>query len=171
MTYALILLAVVCRLIPHPPNFTPVMAVSLFGGAMLPRRIAWAAPLVAMVSSDLALGYPFGWMNGVVYACFLAAVALGRWLQRRRTWTRTAAAALGGSLLFYVVTNFAVWLGSSTMYAHTPAGLASCYVAALPFFRNALAGDLFWTAALFVQHDLARAWVASRRIRWQNAGS
>src|SRR5215212_2089173 len=155
MTYFLILLAMVGRLVPHPPNFTPVLAAALFGGAMLPRRVSWAVPILAMVASDLALGYPLGWMNGVVYGCILAAVGLGAWLGRRRTWGRTAAAALGGSVLFYVVTNFAVWLGAEGMYLHTPGGLAQCYVAALPFFRNSLAGDLLWTAALFGLHDLA----------------
>jgi hypothetical protein len=171
MTYVLILVAMVCRLVPHPPNFTPVLAVALFGGAMLPRRVSWAVPLLAMVASDLALGYPFGWMNGVVYGCFLAAVGLGMWLGRRRTWGRTAAAALGGSALFFVVTNFAVWLGADSMYLHTPGGLAQCYVAALPFFRNSLAGDLFWTAALFGLHDMARVWVSSRRLRMEGARS
>src|SRR5215212_2116080 len=103
MVYALILLAAVSRLAPHPPNFTPVLAVALFGGAMLPRRVAWLVPLLAMMASDIALGYPLEWMNGVVYGCFLAAVGLGCWLGRRRTWRRTATAALGGSLLFYLV--------------------------------------------------------------------
>ena len=87
-----------------------VLAVALFGGATLPRRIAWAVPLLAMVVSDLALGYPLGWMSAVIYACFLTAVGIGQWLRDRRTWGRTLAAALAGSVLFYAVTNFAVWL-------------------------------------------------------------
>ncbi|MCI0658612.1 MAG: hypothetical protein L0170_16285, partial [Acidobacteria bacterium] len=72
MAYLLIALATICRLIPHPPNFTPVLAVALFGGATLPRRAALAIPLLAMLLSDLALGYPFGWMNLVVYGCSLS---------------------------------------------------------------------------------------------------
>jgi hypothetical protein len=168
MIYALILLAAVCRLAPHPPNFTPVLAVALFGGAMLPRRVAWLVPLSAMIASDIVLGYPLGWMNAVVYSCFLAAVGLGRWLGRR-TWPRTAAAVLAGSLLFYLVTNFAVWAGSS-MYEPTAAGLLRCYTLALPFFRNSLAGDLFWTGALFGLHALAHAWARSRRPRLEGAG-
>jgi hypothetical protein len=144
------------------------VAVALFGGAMLSRRAAWAVPLLAMVASDVALGYPFGWMNGVVYGCLLAGVRLGMWLRRRRTWGRTAAAALAGSVLFYVVTNFAVWVGSS-MYEQNAGGLVRCYLMALPFFRNALAGDLFWTTALFGLHDLARAWARSHRMRMESA--
>src|SRR5205085_550230 len=122
MIYALMLLAAGCRLVPHPPNFTPVLAVALFGGAMLPRRTAWAVPLLAMVASDLALGYRFSWMNAVVYGCFLAAVGIGWWLRHLRTWSRTIAAAFAGSALFYIVTNFAVWLAPPFMYEHTPAG-------------------------------------------------
>jgi uncharacterized protein DUF6580 len=169
MIYALILLAAACRLAPHPPNFTPVLAVALFGGAMLPRRVGWAVPLLALVASDAALGYRFSWMNAVVYGSFLAAVGIGGWLRQRRTWGRTLAAALAGSVLFYMVTNFAVWLAPPFMYEHTAAGLVRCYVAALPFFRNSLAGDLFWAAALFGLHDLARAWVRARRPGMESA--
>jgi len=170
MIYALILLAAGCRLVPHPPNLTPVLAVALFGGAhpqagTRPRRIAWAVPLLAMVVSDLALGNPLGWMSAVIYACFLTAVGIGQWLRDRRTWGRTLAAALAGSVLFYAVTNFAVWLAPPFMYEHTAAGLLRCYTLALPFFRNSLAGDLYWTAALFGLHDLAQAWANARRAQ------
>jgi hypothetical protein len=167
MVYALILLAVAGRLAPHPPNFTPVLAVALFGGATLPRRLAWVVPLLAMAMSDLILGYPLSWMSLVVYSCFLAAVGLGEWLRNRRTWSRTVATALAGSVLFYVVTNFAVWLAPPFLYAHTPAGLVRCYLMALPFFRNAVAGDLVWSVALFGLYDLARAWGQARRLRMQ----
>lgn len=169
MVYALILLGVAGRLLPHPPNFTPLLAVALFSGATLPRHAAWFVPLLAMVGSDLLLGYPLSWMNGVVYGCFLAAVWLGQWLRDRRTWDRTVAATLAGSMLFYAVTNFAVWLAPPFLYERTTAGLVRCYTMALPFFRNSLAGDLFWTVALFGLHDLARAWAASRRPRMQGA--
>jgi hypothetical protein len=163
----LILLAAACRLLPHPMNFTPVLAVALFGGATLPRRLALAVPLGAMVLSDLALGYGFGTMNLVVYACFLAAVGLGWWLREKRTPGRTLGAALAGSLLFFVVTNFWVWLGPMMPppydYPPTFAGLVKCYVMALPFLRNSLAGDVCWTLGLFTLYDLARAWAARRR--------
>jgi hypothetical protein len=169
MVYALILLAVAGRLVPHPPNFTPVLAVALFGGAMVPRRLTWAIPLLAMMVSGLLLGYSFGWMNLVVYGCFLAAAGMGQGLRDRRTWARTLAAALAGSLLFYTVTNFAVWLAPPFLYERTLSGLARCYLMALPFFRNALAGDLLWTAALFGLYDLAGAWARSRQPQMQGA--
>jgi len=171
MAYWLIALATLCRLIPHPPNFTPVLAVALFGGAMLPRRIALAVPLVAMAVSDVALGYPFGWMHLVVYGCFLAGVGLGRLLGVRSTWRRRIPAALTGSVIFFVVTNFAVWLDPSSFYERTFEGLVGCYVMALPFFRNSLLGDLFWSVSLFGLHDLARAWTHSRPADAQEVDS
>lgn len=170
MVYALILLAAAGRLAPHPPNFAPVLAVALFGGAMLPRRTAWTVPLLALVASDVALGYGFSWINAVVYGCFLAVVGIGWWLRSRRTWGRTLFAAFAGSVLFFLVTNFAVWLAPPFMYEHTAAGLVRCYAMALPFFRNSLAGDLFWTTCLFGLHELACAWVNTRRPGVQGAG-
>jgi len=163
----LIALAALSRLLPHPANFTPVLAIALFGGAILPRRLALSVPLSAMFLSDLALGYGFGPMNLVIYGCLLAGVVLGWWLRQRRTLARTLGAALGGSLLFFVVTNFVVWLGPMMAppfdYSHSFAGLVKCYALALPFFRNSLLGDLVWTGALFAVYDAARAWAKTRQ--------
>ena len=123
---------------------------------MLPRHLAYGVPLLAMAASDLLMGYSFDETSVAVYGCFLAIAAAGRWLGQSRTWGRTAVAVLGGSFFFFVVTNFAVWLGNThALYEHTPAGLAQCYVMALPFFRNALAGDLVWTAVLFGAYGFA----------------
>ena len=153
---ALIVLALIGRVIPHPDNFTPVLAVALFGGAILGGPTAYLVPLGAMFLSDLLLGHAFTWMTPVIYGCIVAGTALGRWLSQNRTWTRTGLAAISGSLLFYIVTNFAVWLAGHGSYARTAEGLLQCYLAALPFFRNGLAGDLFWTALLFGLYDLVR---------------
>lgn len=177
MNYAvalvLVLLAALCRLVPHPMNFTPVLAVAIFGGATLPRRVAYAVPLGAMLLSDLALGYGFGWTNIVVYGCFLTGAGLGHVLREKRTMGRTLAATLAGSLLFYVVTNFAVWLGPPMPppfdYPHTFAGLVKCYVMALPFFRNALAGDVCWTLSLFTLFDAARLWAKRRSAAFKGS--
>ena len=163
----LILMAAACRLLPHPMNFTPVLAVSMLGGAILPRRFALAIPLLALFLSDLALGYGFGVMNIVIYSCFTAGVGLGWMLREKRTLTRTLSATLAGSVLFFVTTNFVVWLGPMMAapldYPHTLAGLAKCYAMALPFFRNSLAGDVCWTLGLFALYDMARSRVFTRR--------
>jgi uncharacterized protein DUF6580 len=160
LVIVLIVMALAGRVLPHPDNFTPVLAVALFGGAMLPGSAAFLVPVAALFLSDLALGNSFGWMTAVVYGAFLAATGIGRWLGARRTWTRTAFAAVGGSLLFYVVTNFAVWAlpgNHAPLYPSTLDGLAQSYWMGLPFLRNGLAGDLFWTAVLFGALDFVRA--------------
>ena len=142
-----ILAAALLRLVPHPPNFTPIGAVALFSGAYLGRRwLAFAAPLGALLLSDLILGfYPEAMF---VYVSVLAIVLLGRPLARRRTVLWIGGAALTSSLLFFLATNFGVWLVMD-YYPKNAAGLVACYVAAIPFFQNTLAGDLFFTALLF----------------------
>lgn len=139
--------AAAMRLVPHPPNFTPVGAMALFGGAYLGRRpLAFAAPLGALLLSDLVLGFYAG--MATVYLATAAAVLIGWALQSRQTVRRVGAAALASSVLFFVVTNFAVWLGSG-MYPHSMAGLGDCFAAAVPFFQNSVAGELFYSAILF----------------------
>jgi len=142
-----IFLAAIFRLIPHPPNFSPIAAMALFGGAYLPRRgLAFIAPLSAMLVSDAVLGFHGG--MPVVYASLAMIVALGFLLSTKRTPGRIVAAALASSVLFYLVTNFGVWaLGD--MYPKTAGGLVACYVAALPFFQNSLVGDLVFSGMLF----------------------
>jgi hypothetical protein len=144
---ALIATAALSRLLPHPPNATPIAAMALFGGAYLTdRRLAWLIPLAAMLLSDLVLGlHP---LLPVVYGAFALTVLLGRWLRGRLTPPRVAAATVASSVLFFVVTNFAVWAWGG-LYPKTPAGLAAAYVAAIPFFRNTLVGDAVYTVVLF----------------------
>ncbi len=148
------------RLLPHPPNVAPVAALALFGGGCFPRL--WMAAVVtlgSMVFSD-ALLYAtiyrshattlWGVVSSVapVYAAFGLTILLGRWLCREWRWPRIVAASVLASLSFFLITNFFVWYGS-TIYPPTPAGLWACYVAALPFLRNTLFGDLFFTSVLF----------------------
>lgn len=144
---AAIAAAAALRLVPHPPNFTPLAAMALFSGAHVGRRaLAFAAPLGALLLSDLVLGfYP---ELAFVYVSMAATVLIGWLLARRRTVIRVGAAALAASVLFYGVTNFGVWL-LTNYYPHTSAGLLASYIAAIPFFQNSLAGDLFYSALLF----------------------
>lgn len=163
MVIGLIALALAGRMVPHPDNFTPVLAIALFGGATLSGGLAYFAPFAAMFLSDLLLGNSFTWMTLVIYGCFLVGAGLGQWLGKERTWTKTGLATVSGSLLFYVVTNFGVWLTPGGLYPHTLDGLIECYWMALPFFRNSLAGDLFWTAMLFGIFDLVQSWMKGHR--------
>jgi len=152
----MILAAAASRLIPHPPNFAPIGAMALFGGACFASRLAaFVVPLAAMFLSDLAIGLLTGNLSlglhrliPVVYGSFALIVCLGFWLRSRRTVVPIAGAALASSVLFFVLTNFGVWaLGS--WYPKTWEGLVACYVAAIPFFHNTLVGDAVYTTVLF----------------------
>jgi hypothetical protein len=142
-----IVAAAALRLAPHPPNFTPIAAMALFSGAYLGQRgVAFVAPLAALLLSDAVLGiYP---EVVFVYLSVAMTVLIGRALLQRKTILRVAGAALASSLLFFLVTNFGVWLVMD-YYPKTVPGLAACYVAAIPFFQNTLAGDLFFSGLLF----------------------
>lgn len=143
----MILAAALSRLAPHPPNFAPIGALALFGGAQFSdRRAALLVPLAAMLLSDCFLGF-YSHMEWV-YCSFALIVCLGLWLRSRRTAWRIAGASLMASTLFFLVTNFAVW-DHGTLYAKSFAGLMACYVAALPFFGNTLLGDGFYCVVLF----------------------
>ena len=139
--------AAALRLVPHPSNFSPIDAMALFSGAYVGRRwLAFAAPTGALLLSDLVLGFYRG-MNFVYFAVALV-VMLGWLLQERRSVLHIAAAALGSSVLFFILTNFGMWAFSG-IYPFTGQGLAACYIAAIPFFQNTVAGDLFYSALLF----------------------
>jgi hypothetical protein len=135
------------RLVPHPPNFSPIDAMALFSGAYLGRRwLAFAAPFLALILSDAVLGFYQGMEFQYVSVALI--VILGAIVLPRTSIQRVGAASLASSILFFVVSNFGTWVVSG-IYPHTVAGLASCYVAAVPFFQNTVAGDLFYSALLF----------------------
>jgi len=143
-----ILAAAALRLVPHPPNFTPIGAMALFSGAYLGRRgaVALVAPLGALFLSDLVLGFYRGMPT--VYFSVALIVIIGWMALRRVSPIRVGGAAIASSVLFFVLTNFGMWLFSG-FYPRTLAGLEACYIAAIPFFQNTVAGDLFYAAVLF----------------------
>jgi hypothetical protein len=144
--YLLLLLAVLSRVVPHPDwfNFTAVGGALLFFGA----RRSWRemlAPLAALVATDFYLTlfvyhYAFQWQEYIpTWTWYIAAMALGQiLLHSRTTLPRFVAAVVLGPTSFFLMSNFAVWLGG-TMYAKTFGGLVTCYIAGLPFYRNDLA--------------------------------
>ncbi|MCS7237505.1 MAG: hypothetical protein NZ899_04455 [Thermoguttaceae bacterium] len=158
----MILAAAAARLLPHPPNLTPIGAMALFGGAAFSdRRVAFGIPLAAMFLSDVALGLLAGDLRitfhphmPFVYLAFAIQVVLGMVFLRRLSVLRVGTVAFAGALQFFVLTNFAVW-AIGNWYPKTWAGLAECYVAALPFFQNQLIGDLGYSAVLFGAWALA----------------
>jgi hypothetical protein len=159
-----IFVAAALRLVPHPPNFTPIGAMALFSGAYLGRRglVALAAPLGALLLSDLVLGFYRGMPT--VYFSVALIVVIGWLALKRVSPLRIGAAAVASSVLFVVITNFGMWL-SSGFYPLTFAGLTACYVAAIPFFQNTVAGDLFYSAVLFGGFALLERAVPQLRLQ------
>jgi uncharacterized membrane protein (Fun14 family) len=156
-----IAIAAVLRLVPHPPNFTPIGAMALFSGAYLGRRsIAFAAPLGAMLLSDALIGFYSGFW--VTYLGVAAIVLIGWLVLSRLSVVRLGVAAIASSVIFFLVSNFGTW-ALSGMYPHNAAGLAACYIAAIPFFQNTVAGDLFYTTLLFGGFKLAELLVPRLR--------
>jgi hypothetical protein len=142
-----ILAAAALRLVPHPANFSPIDAMALFSGAYLGRRaLAFVAPLGALLLSDLVLGFYHG--QATVYFSVALIVLVGTVALRRRSALRIGAAAVVSSILFFAITNFGMWLFSG-IYPRTVTGLEACFVAAIPFFQNTIAGDLFFATLLF----------------------
>jgi len=150
---SLTVLGALARLVPHPPNFAPVGGVSLFAGARLSAWQAYLVPLALMAITDPIYGAfyhvpAYSRMQFFTYGSFLIAVWLGRSLRGAVSIPRIAALSAINSIQFFLVTNFGVWSGSHT-YAHSLAGLAACYVAAIPFFGWTLASDALYTGVLF----------------------
>lgn len=154
------------RLLPHPPNFTPIAAIALFGGAHFARkRYAFAIPLMAMLASDLFIRGGFHALMPFVYGAFAVTVGLGLMIRTRRTPIAIGATAITGSVLFFAVTNFAVW-AVFDFYPKTIEGLTACFIAAIPFFRNTVMGDMFFSVVLFGGFALVE-----RRFSWLRAAS
>jgi len=156
-----VLIGVSFRLFPHPPNFAPVAAIALFGGVYFSKEIALTLPISIMLISDIFIGYYGISLMAVVYGSFLLCVLLGFWLKKNKKWYTIGGSAILGAVLFFLITNFAVW-AFTPWYAKTFVGLIQCYFMALPFFKNTLLGDLFYVSVFFGIYELARAWVRER---------
>ncbi|MEN3041524.1 MAG: DUF6580 family putative transport protein [Bacteroidia bacterium] len=145
------------RLIPHPPNFTPVDAIALYGGAWMPSLwMGLALPVLIMAISDLLIGWhslwPYTWGSMMIGA------VLGRYLLKTHQFLSVVGLPVLQSTIFFAVTNFGVWL--SGYYGYTMAGLWSCYVAAIPFYHYQVLGAisyslLLWAVERFVIRRLA----------------
>ena len=149
---ALVGLGACARLLPHPWNFTPMMAIGLYAGAKSTKlRTGVLATLLALFLSDALIGFYKGMWY--VYAASLIPVLMGRFIRRKNSAGAILAVGLLSSVSFFVITNFMVW-ATGHMYPHTIGGLASCFAAGIPFYRNQLLGDAFFTVALFGGHSV-----------------
>ena len=181
-TFIALLAAVAVRLLPHIPNFTPLGAFALFVGVFVARKHWWGLllPLFAMFLSDLFIGFYDFKLMAVVYGSFLIYGVIGKVLGNlvsnpETKFPSTPGAGMvflgsvGGAVVFYLTTNFAVWL-FSTWYPHTVSGLLLSYTLALPFFKYTLLGDLFFTGVLFGVYELSAAFLYHRQVKLSLSG-
>lgn len=146
--------SIAVRLLPHPANMTPLGATALFGGAKLSRPWNYLAPLFILFVTDIFLG--FHALMPFVYICFIFSVWLSeRFLRQTVTTKKLIVLATTNALIFFLVTNFGVWL-EGRLYPPTISGLIESYAMGLPFLRNMLIGDLGYTLGVFALYELAQ---------------
>ncbi|MCK5012650.1 MAG: hypothetical protein KAS66_02435 [Candidatus Omnitrophica bacterium] len=157
----LLIVGIFSRLIVHSWNFTPVIALALFGGVYLKKKQAIILPLILFAVTDLILGFHqvmfFTWGSIIVIA------AMGLWVQKNKSLTTVLGGGLVSAVLFFIVTNFGVWLVSG-MYPLTLAGLSECFVLAVPFFRGTLLGTFVYGAVLFGMYEIIAVRIKSTRF-------
>ena len=168
MTYIIVLLAVLARFAPHPYNFSPVYGALLFGGVYLKHRDSVWYPILLLGVSDILLTtqvyhMPFSWSEFLGLPAFAAIALIGHLIRNRVTVQSVLAASLAGATVFFILSNFAVWLGWR-MYPPTAAGFIACYVAALPFFGNTLLSSVLFSAVLFGAYEFYSRKAAARQL-------
>ncbi len=154
----LILFGILCRFIPGAPNFTPVGAIALFSGTYLNRKASFCVPLLIMVISDIFLG-----LHRLVFftwGSFILINLLGGYLKRHKKIRTIILASFVASLIFYLLTNFGVWLEG--WYGFSFKGLITSYLLALPFWRNFFVSTLFYSAILFGVFELFAFYIKRR---------
>lgn len=159
LVIGLLILGIMSRVVIHVPNFTPVLALALFGGVYLSTRRALVMPVLLMVISDLLIGLHdtilFTWSSIILVSI------LGMYLRSRKTSLNIALGALTSAVLFFVITNLGAWIA---MYPKSLLGLQECFWAAVPFFRSTLISTLVYSAVLFGGYELLASWI--QKTRW-----
>jgi hypothetical protein len=150
LAIGLILAGILLRFAPHAPNFTPVAAIALFSGAYLNKKYSFAIPLLLMIISDIFIG-----LHNVViftWGAFILITFMGHWIKKHKNVFGILSMSLISSLLFYLVSNFGVWLMG--WYPHTLDGLIKCYIMALPFLRDFTLSTLIYSGVFFAIFEL-----------------
>jgi len=131
------------RIIPHPPNFSPVIASAIMAPLLIKDRMfGMAIPILAMFVSDIIIGFhPY---QTVIYITLISISLIS---PMSKNYKLLGFMAVGGSLWFFITTNFAVWF-IWDYYPKTFEGLISCYILAIPFFQNTLISTLLFTGLL-----------------------
>lgn len=165
MAYFFIFAAVMLRLLPHMPNFTPIAAIALFGGVYLTKKDALIIPITALFISDLIIGFYNPVVMISVYGSFLLIGMIGLYLKKHKKIPYIIGGAVSGSILFFIITNFAMWQVPHSLYPHTLQGLINCYTMAIPFFRNTLLGDIFYVSIMFTLMEMVLRYKKSNVLK------
>ena len=157
------LIALIARFLPHLPNFAPLYSVMLFAGVYSKEKKYFFIPLVALFISDIFIGF-YQWQIMLsVYLSFIAIAGLGKLLKKRKNIINTASATLASSIIFFLVTNFAVWYFGD-WYSRDLAGLALCYNLAIPFFKSTLLSNLLYSGLLFGVYEFSAYALKNKKI-------
>lgn len=170
LAYLFILIGAVLRVLPHPANFAPIAAMALFGGVYLNRKQAIILPLAAMLVSDFFIGFDSWQSRAIVYGSFLLIGLIGFWVKKHKSVWAVFGGSLTGSVIFYLVTNFAFFYPPS-MYSHDLSGVVASYINAIPFFRNTILGDLFYVGVFFGIYELVKYFQYRSSLSFKGEGS
>ena len=151
----LVTLGVASRFLPHLWNVTPLTAILLFSSTYLGLRYSLIIFFSTIIVTDIFIGFYEWQIMLAVYGSFVLASLLGSVIKKYKTPTTILFCSLGSSILFFVVTNYAVWQFSG-MYEHSIVGILECFTLALPFFKNSLFGDLFYTGVIFGAYEAVK---------------
>ena len=152
LALSLVALLALSRLIPHPPNFTPILGMAVFSGAIINKRFfAYLVPLLAMLLSDLYLGFHAS--MPIIYFSLAICVLIGTFIEARVTILNSFLSISLGVLAFFLITNFMVWYGSG-MYESSISGLMTCYFMALPFVQNTFISSILYGMGAFLIYDI-----------------
>jgi hypothetical protein len=179
LIFALMVLSICLRWIPNFPNFSPYLAVALFGGALLPNKrnsilgvtaILYLSDLV--INNTVAREYFTDYQGFVWFAPYMlvnliatvAIVLLGSIFLRKPSFLNVAAGSVSAAVIFFLISNFGVWLSGEVTYSRDFSGLMTCYAAAIPFFRGTLMSTVLFSAALFGIHSFIVNYLPKERV-------
>ncbi len=160
LAISLIVIGILLRFIPHIPNATPVAAIAIFGGVYLNKKQALLVPLALMMLSDLVIG-----THNVMFftwGSFILITLIGVLTKKHKNIPGIAFSSIISSLLFYIITNFGVWIVG--WYPHTTKGLIDCYIMGLPFLRTFTIATLAYAAVFFGIYELVARLVKNTKL-------
>jgi hypothetical protein len=158
-TLGLILILFISRVFPHPPNFTAVLATILFSVSTLRSPVAFVGLLLSYLSADLIINnliysnQNFQWVSsGIMWILIPYVIVyfiLTLFSLKSLSPLKLIIYSIGSSILFFIVSNFGVWLNSKVLYTKDFSGLMMCYYNAIPFLMNEIAGTIFYSTVIF----------------------